>query len=738
MPRMRSCVVGAVALVAVSCQDHSSPTANSPPISADFRDAMHRGGNPHFFLLPPLVSLPDLAKETFESGLQPSVRITEQPTGQPTFAGCTNNEFIDNIPATEFTRLKAYAAFWRPGNYPTKVTPPCIYRLQVEVLGAVLGFADVQVISRTTLKDLRSGEYIPLPKDLTLPFWFFVGQGAVFFAQTGANACPPDRDCAEAVVSPTTDNTIVTKNLKAGIFIPAGAFTDPVTLVIEEETARPCIDRSKLGLPQIGDKIGCYRYQRFPSDLQLMQDLTVAMCVEIGLLSHDQLDRLQIFRFDPDERGGTATALQNAPAAFLPCEATRFGLVPRVLNDLAALFGPRPLHAATAVSLIHIGVGGVCGAGRCLSSPVFTWGTPGTVSPNSADPQTAAVSTAVGAAPSVKLINPGHPADLRHIPPIAALAPAPIAGVPVTFRVTAGSGSIVAPPAAPGGPTVVVVPTNSDGVATLASWTLGPTAGTNTVVAEVPGADGSPMSFTANAVAPVGSVEFLQQPTTTVTGGTITPALQVRLRDPFGNPVTQILRVTVGNAPTNPSTCQVLQTSEDAINGVATFAHVIADGVCSGAKVAATAGGASDFTFPIVLSQAFDIIANDVHFVSVALTSTTTLTIGGSSVPYTATVTNGTSATLSGIIVQAWIDQVNPTASRAAGGAVIMCGVGDGVLPPGNCVFDWHLIASNATAGGGTLTPGGQALARFEITQGDNALLDTFTVPVTLVNPSIQ
>ena len=57
MPRMRSCVVGAVALVAVSCQDHSSPTANSPPISADFRDAMHRGGNPHFFLLPPLVEI---------------------------------------------------------------------------------------------------------------------------------------------------------------------------------------------------------------------------------------------------------------------------------------------------------------------------------------------------------------------------------------------------------------------------------------------------------------------------------------------------------------------------------------------------------------------------------------------------------------------------------------------------------------------------------------------------------
>src|SRR5439155_22414966 len=139
---------------------------------------------------------------------------------------------------------------------------------------------------------------------------FFIGQGAV---------CPPDRDCVKAVIDPAINNTVVTKN--AGIFIPAHAFTDPVTLVIEEQTARPCIDRSRLGLPQVGDKIGCYRYQRFPSTVQLTKDLTVAMCVEIGLLSHDQLDRLQIFRFDPDERAGAATALENAPAGFLPCEA---------------------------------------------------------------------------------------------------------------------------------------------------------------------------------------------------------------------------------------------------------------------------------------------------------------------------------------------------------------------------------------------------------------------------------
>src|SRR2546430_7944979 len=348
MPRIRSCIAGAVALVAVSCQDHSSPIAAPTPISAQFLDAMHGGGNPHFFLLPPFVSTPDLTEETFESALKPSVRITEMTADGQAFAACTNEQ-IAYLPASEFTQLKAYAAFWRPANY-SNVAAPCIYRLQVEVLGTkaspgpVLGFADVQVISKTTIKYLKTGEYIPLPKDLILPFWFFVGEGAVFYAQTDphTDACPPDRDCVEAVISPTKDNTIVTKNQKAGIFIPTGAFTDPVTLVIEEETTRPCIDRSNLELPQVGDKIGCYRYQRFPSAVPLTQDLTVAMCVEIGLLTRDQLERLQIFRFDPEERAGTATALQNAPAGFLPCETTRFGLVPRLLSDLAALFGPRP------------------------------------------------------------------------------------------------------------------------------------------------------------------------------------------------------------------------------------------------------------------------------------------------------------------------------------------------------------------------------------------------------------
>jgi hypothetical protein len=64
----------------------------------------------------------------------------------------------------------------------------------------------------------------------------------------------------------------------------------------------------------------------------------------------------------------------------------------------------------------------------------------------------------------------------------------PVSGVPVTFAVTAGGGSI-APTSA--------VNTDASGRATLTSWTLGP--GTNTVTASASGLSGSPVTFTATA-----------------------------------------------------------------------------------------------------------------------------------------------------------------------------------------------------------------------------------------------
>ena len=84
----------------------------------------------------------------------------------------------------------------------------------------------------------------------------------------------------------------------------------------------------------------------------------------------------------------------------------------------------------------------------------------GTIAPNSFTTVTAApgAQVAAGELPSV-IVN-----DLRGLP---------MAGVPVTFAVTVGGGSIT------GG----TATTNSAGIATVGSWTLGPGEGANTLTA---------------------------------------------------------------------------------------------------------------------------------------------------------------------------------------------------------------------------------------------------------------
>jgi len=67
----------------------------------------------------------------------------------------------------------------------------------------------------------------------------------------------------------------------------------------------------------------------------------------------------------------------------------------------------------------------------------------------------------------------------------------PVSGVSVTFAVASGGGSL----AASG-----TVTTNNSGIATSPAWTLGTTAGANTLTATSPGLTGSPLTFTATAV----------------------------------------------------------------------------------------------------------------------------------------------------------------------------------------------------------------------------------------------
>lgn len=95
------------------------------------------------------------------------------------------------------------------------------------------------------------------------------------------------------------------------------------------------------------------------------------------------------------------------------------------------------------------------------------------IAPRDGDQQTAPAGSAVTVPPAVTVTDAYNN---------------PVADVPVTFQVTAGDGS--AEPA-------TAVSTNQSGIAAVTSWTLGPTAGPNTLTAVSTGLSGSPVSFTA-------------------------------------------------------------------------------------------------------------------------------------------------------------------------------------------------------------------------------------------------
>ena len=123
----------------------------------------------------------------------------------------------------------------------------------------------------------------------------------------------------------------------------------------------------------------------------------------------------------------------------------------------------RALFAFLAVLLVS------CGSDINTTN---TW----TLAKFAGDGQSGTVGTAVATRPAVKLTDKNNAA---------------VVSATVTFAVASGGGSIT------GGSAV----TGVDGVATVGSWTLGSSAGANTLSASSTGANGSPVTFTATATA---------------------------------------------------------------------------------------------------------------------------------------------------------------------------------------------------------------------------------------------
>jgi hypothetical protein len=116
-----------------------------------------------------------------------------------------------------------------------------------------------------------------------------------------------------------------------------------------------------------------------------------------------------------------------------------------------------------------------------------------------------------------------------------------VAGVSVTFEVTAGGGSVSGESQT----------TNASGIATVGSWVLGTAAGTsnNQLRASSAGLSGSPVTFTASATAgSAGKLIFVTQPASTGQSGVpLNPQPVLQLADQNDNPVSQ------GGVPVTPS-----------------------------------------------------------------------------------------------------------------------------------------------------------------------------------------
>lgn len=124
-----------------------------------------------------------------------------------------------------------------------------------------------------------------------------------------------------------------------------------------------------------------------------------------------------------------------------------------------------------------------------------------------------------------------------------------VAGVPVSFTVTGGGGSVA--------PATVASDVNGD--ATAALWTLGSQVGTNTLIASASGPagtlSGSPVRFTVSATAGLGTrLAVLRQPSPAATSGvTLGQTPMVQVEDASGNAVSDagivVTATLVGSPP---------------------------------------------------------------------------------------------------------------------------------------------------------------------------------------------
>jgi hypothetical protein len=233
----------------------------------------------------------------------------------------------------------------------------------------------------------------------------------------------------------------------------------------------------------------------------------------------------------------------------------------------------------------------------------------------------------------------------------------PVANVAVNW--TANDGGTVSAPTSN---------TNSSGIAQV-SRTLGLLPGTYGTTAAVDGLTGSPVSFTSTGtVGPPATLAFDVQPTSAGVGQTITPAVEVSIRDAQG-----LLVTTAGNLVTLTSSVGGTLVGVNAVNavaGVASFSGLSINQAGSGFKLTAHASGLTN-----AVSDPFDVGKSAVSVTLngdtpdpsltgqvVTTTYSVTATSGGGTPTGTVTVSDGAGTSCSGSVAAGSCTLTFPTA----------------------------------------------------------------------------
>lgn len=149
-----------------------------PEVSRDFSDGA-RGGNPHFFFLPPLGPLRQYFGE-FDATIRPVIEVCEL-SGAQCVGGVIAAFAMDSSEASgRSIRVGAdqFAATWRTAG--TKVTPGGLYRIAVRSPSQYLGFADVAIVrSGSEAERVDRTRYLPVIVGSALPIQFRIEQGSV-------------------------------------------------------------------------------------------------------------------------------------------------------------------------------------------------------------------------------------------------------------------------------------------------------------------------------------------------------------------------------------------------------------------------------------------------------------------------------------------------------------------------------------------------------------------------------